>query len=54
MRDLETLELGSVYGAGCSPAPPSCKSKGSKGGKGSKGSKCKSSRAKRSGKIHCY
>ncbi len=34
MRDLSTQELGFVYGAGCSPTPPS---RAPKSGKGSKG-----------------
>ena len=52
MRDLETTELGFVYGAGRSPCPPKtkktkCKSNGSnsKGSK-SKGSKSKGSRSR--------
>jgi len=35
MRDLTSIELGHVYGAGgcgCSPTPPSCGKGGSKGG----------------------
>jgi hypothetical protein len=48
MRDLDTAELGFVYGAGCSPcAPKRKKSKGSKSkGSKSKGSKSKGSRSK--------
>lgn len=46
MRDLSTQELGFVYGAGCSPCPPS---KGRKRSSGSKGSCGKGSRGKGSG-----
>lgn len=62
MRDLSVQELGFVYGAGCSPTPPSksSKSKGSKGkgsmkfGKnsGSKG-KTRGSKGKGSNKYGC-
>ena len=40
MRDLSTQELGFVYGAGASPAPPSKQPKGNKAKRGgsSKGS----------------
>ena len=34
MRNLETSELGFVYGAGCSPTPPTCDTKGKKGNNG--------------------
>ena len=49
MRDLSTQEIGFVYGAGCSPMPPSkkpkmkkCKGSGSHNGKksGSRKSRC--------------
>ena len=37
MRDLETSELGFVYGAGCSPTPPTAPTCGTKGKKGNNG-----------------
>ncbi len=53
MRDLSTQELGFVYGAGYSPAPPSKKPK-HKSGKNSSGKMAKNSgsRGKNSSKNH--
>lgn len=55
MRDLDTAELGFVYGAGCSPcAPKRKKNKGSKSkGSKSKGSKSKGSKSKGSRSKGC-
>lgn len=58
MRDLTNEELVHVYGAGgagCSPTPPSCPTKGSKGkSKGKSKSKVKGrSKGKSKGKGRC-
>ena len=51
MRDLSTQEIGSVYGAGHSPMPPSKKCKVKKGkGSGSRKGKKSCSRKSRCGK----
>lgn len=34
MRNLETTEIGFVYGAGCSPCPPTTSTKKQKGNNG--------------------
>lgn len=54
MRDLSVQELGFVYGAGCSPCPPSKKPKKDKckAGRGSRSGSGKGSRSN-SGGYRC-
>ena len=56
MRDLETTEIGFVYGAGRSPCTPKTKKtkcKGKSKGSNSKGSKSKGSKSKGSRSRGC-
>jgi hypothetical protein len=55
MRDLETTELGFVYGAGNSPCPPKTKKpkKAKCNGSNSKGSNSKGSKSKGSRSRGC-
>ena len=54
MRDLETTEIGFVYGAGRSPCSPKTKKTKSKSkGSNSKGSKSKGSKSKGSRSRGC-
>ena len=49
MRDLSVQELGFVYGAGCSPCPPTKKPKSGRGSNGSRGKNTNKGKGKGSG-----